>query len=184
MDATAMTPMHSPDRWPDRPMPNRPRSVTRPRSGCATNSSVTPRPTNSTSPGHHHRTRRDPPETASRPDGLRFLPVSRRLSRPVQHDVGADRLHRRERRNHIVPGSSTVPDPDVGDLHEIRAEMGRGSLLFYDGKQLHGGGANTSDRPRQGVNITYSVGWVRQEETNTWPVRPRSPAPSTTRSSN
>ena len=65
---------------------------------------------------------------------------------------------------HIVPGSSTVPDPDVGDLHEIRAEMGRGSLLFYDGKVLHGGGANTSDRPRQGVNITYSVGWVRQEE--------------------
>ena len=29
---------------------------------------------------------------------------------------------------------------------------------------LHGGGANTSDGVRQGVNITYAVGWVRQEE--------------------
>ena len=42
--------------------------------------------------------------------------------------------------------------------------MGRGSVLFYDGKVLHGAGANTSDGVRRGVNITYAVGWVRQEE--------------------
>ena len=42
--------------------------------------------------------------------------------------------------------------------------MRRGSVLFYDGKVLHGGGANRSDGDRRGVNITYSVGWVRQEE--------------------
>ena len=42
--------------------------------------------------------------------------------------------------------------------------MPRGSVLFYDGKVLHGGGANTSDGQRQGINITYAVGWVRQEE--------------------
>ena len=29
---------------------------------------------------------------------------------------------------------------------------------------LHGGGANRSDADRRGVNITYAVGWVRQEE--------------------
>ena len=29
---------------------------------------------------------------------------------------------------------------------------------------LHGGGANRSDGDRRGVNITYAVGWVRQEE--------------------
>ena len=37
-------------------------------------------------------------------------------------------------------------------------------MLFYDGKVLHGGGANRSDQVRRGVNITYAVGWVRQEE--------------------
>ncbi len=42
--------------------------------------------------------------------------------------------------------------------------MRRGSVLFYEGKVLHGAGANTSDRVRQGINITYAVGWVRQEE--------------------
>ena len=28
----------------------------------------------------------------------------------------------------------------------------------------HGGGANTSDDTRMGLNITYNVGWLRQEE--------------------
>jgi ectoine hydroxylase-related dioxygenase (phytanoyl-CoA dioxygenase family) len=37
-------------------------------------------------------------------------------------------------------------------------------VLFYDGKVMHGGGANRADEVRRGVNITYSVGWVRQEE--------------------
>ena len=47
-------------------------------------------------------------------------------------------------------------------LHQ--AEMRRGSVLFYEGKVLHGGGANDSPADRRGVNITYAVGWVRQEE--------------------
>jgi ectoine hydroxylase-related dioxygenase (phytanoyl-CoA dioxygenase family) len=42
--------------------------------------------------------------------------------------------------------------------------MRRGGCLFYEGKVLHGGGANRSDADRRGVNITYAVGWVRQEE--------------------
>lgn len=45
-----------------------------------------------------------------------------------------------------------------------RAEMTRGSCFFYTGKVFHGAGANTTDAVRQGVNITYCVGWVRQEE--------------------
>jgi ectoine hydroxylase-related dioxygenase (phytanoyl-CoA dioxygenase family) len=61
---------------------------------------------------------------------------------------------------HIVPGTSAGHD----GLAEIQAEMSKGSVLFYDGKVLHGGGANTSDQVRRGVNITYAVGWVRQEE--------------------
>ena len=46
----------------------------------------------------------------------------------------------------------------------VPVEMRRGSVLFYEGKVLHGGGANVSDGTRQGVNLTYAVGWVRQEE--------------------
>lgn len=65
---------------------------------------------------------------------------------------------------HVVPGSSAVDDEAAFALPGRQVEMRRGSVLFYDGKVLHGGGANRSTGPRQGVNITYCVGWVRQEE--------------------
>ncbi len=65
---------------------------------------------------------------------------------------------------HVIPGSSAVGDDAGLALPEAQVEMRRGSVLFYDGKVFHGGGANTSDGYRKGVNITYSVGWVRQEE--------------------
>lgn len=65
---------------------------------------------------------------------------------------------------HIIPGSSGVSDEVGLAMPGGQAEMPRGSVLFYEGKVLHGGGANTSDGVRQGINITYSVGWVRQEE--------------------
>ncbi|MEM7326419.1 MAG: phytanoyl-CoA dioxygenase family protein [Actinomycetota bacterium] len=64
----------------------------------------------------------------------------------------------------IRPGSSAIEDNEAEEIPIVQAEMRRGSVLFYDGKVLHGGGANTSDGVRQGVNITYAVGWVRQEE--------------------
>ncbi len=44
------------------------------------------------------------------------------------------------------------------------AVMGRGSVLFYSGSVYHGGGANHSDATRIGLNITYNVAWLRQEE--------------------
>ncbi len=65
---------------------------------------------------------------------------------------------------HLVPGSSAVSDAEAATMPAAQVEMRRGSVLFYEGKVLHGGGANRSDSPRQGVNITYAVGWVRQEE--------------------
>jgi hypothetical protein len=44
------------------------------------------------------------------------------------------------------------------------AVMSRGSVLFYSGSVYHGGGANRSDATRIGLNITYNVAWLRQEE--------------------
>lgn len=64
----------------------------------------------------------------------------------------------------IAPGTSTMADEDAALVVAAPAEMPRGSVLFYDGKVVHGGGANTTDAARMGVNITYAVGWVRQEE--------------------
>jgi ectoine hydroxylase-related dioxygenase (phytanoyl-CoA dioxygenase family) len=64
----------------------------------------------------------------------------------------------------IRPGTSAMDDAEAEGIEPVRAEMPRGSVLFYDGKVVHGGGANHSDGIRRGVNLTYSVGWVRQEE--------------------
>ena len=46
----------------------------------------------------------------------------------------------------------------------VVAEMPAGSVLLYLGSLLHGGGANTSDRPRLGVVLEYSVSWLRPQE--------------------
>lgn len=65
----------------------------------------------------------------------------------------------------VVPQSVTWPDERVAEPHEIdRAEMRRGSVLVYTGSVFHGGGANESGADRWGLNITYALGWLRQEE--------------------
>jgi ectoine hydroxylase-related dioxygenase (phytanoyl-CoA dioxygenase family) len=65
----------------------------------------------------------------------------------------------------IVPGSQyNGRDKTYGLADSLPAVMKRGSALFYTGKVFHGAGPNTSDRLRQAINITYAVGWVRQEE--------------------
>ena len=65
---------------------------------------------------------------------------------------------------HILAGTSGLDDANSVGMPDAQAEMSRGSVLFYDGKVLHGAGANASGGVRRGVNITYAVGWVRQEE--------------------
>ena len=65
----------------------------------------------------------------------------------------------------LMPGSQHLPDSFEHTVDEtVAAEMTRGSCLLYTGKVYHGGGANTSDETRMGLNITYDVGWLRQEE--------------------
>jgi hypothetical protein len=44
------------------------------------------------------------------------------------------------------------------------AVMAKGSVLVYTGSIFHGGGANKSDVHRIGINVGYSLGWLRQEE--------------------
>ncbi|HZQ85230.1 MAG TPA: phytanoyl-CoA dioxygenase family protein [Acidimicrobiales bacterium] len=65
----------------------------------------------------------------------------------------------------VVPGSNHFEDK-LRFTHDdtVPAEMAKGSVLFYTGSVYHGGGANRSDRVRVGVNITYNLAWLRQEE--------------------
>ena len=46
---------------------------------------------------------------------------------------------------HILPGSSAMDDESGLRVAGAQATMRRGSCLFYEGKVLHGGGANRSD---------------------------------------
>lgn len=65
----------------------------------------------------------------------------------------------------VVPGSSAWPDDRRAEAHEItQAVMQAGSVLVYTGSVFHGGGANQSDQDRWGLNLTYALGWLRQEE--------------------
>jgi phytanoyl-CoA dioxygenase PhyH len=65
----------------------------------------------------------------------------------------------------VIPGSHRFDDRlELNAAPNIPAEMKKGSVLLYTGSLYHGAGANRSDHTRRGVNITYSVSWLRQEE--------------------
>ena len=65
----------------------------------------------------------------------------------------------------VVPGSPHWPEARLPQAHEVGyAEMKRGSVLVYTGSVIHSGGANVSNGDRVGVNLTYALGWLRQEE--------------------
>ena len=70
-------------------------------------------------------------------------------------DQGSNRNYTQQRE---YDGASDIPD-DV-----VQAVMPKGSVLFYLGTTLHGGGANRTDKSRAGLINTYSLGWRRQGE--------------------
>ena len=65
----------------------------------------------------------------------------------------------------VIPGSNKWEDKlrPTND-QTVAAEMPKGSVLLYLGSLYHGGGANRSDRPRRGINVGYTLSWLRQEE--------------------
>ena len=66
---------------------------------------------------------------------------------------------------HCVPGSHRWSWEQQALSDQIcQAEMSKGSVFFYTGSILHHGGANMSNAPRLGLNLTYCLGWLRQEE--------------------
>jgi ectoine hydroxylase-related dioxygenase (phytanoyl-CoA dioxygenase family) len=72
-------------------------------------------------------------------------------------EMGATRM--------VVGSHRWEDDPDdVDPALSAPAVMSKGSVLLYTGSIFHGGGANTTQTSRIGMNIGYSLGWLRQEE--------------------
>jgi ectoine hydroxylase-related dioxygenase (phytanoyl-CoA dioxygenase family) len=66
----------------------------------------------------------------------------------------------------VIVGSHLWDDEpaEVDPAQSAGAVMSKGSVLLYGGSIYHGGGANHSNVHRIGINIGYSLGWLRQEE--------------------
>jgi len=65
----------------------------------------------------------------------------------------------------VVPGSHRWDDKlKLAPEDTVPAEMAKGSVLLYIGSLYHGGGANVSDGSRLGINVGYTLSWLRQEE--------------------
>lgn len=94
---------------------------------------------------------------------------------PPGHDTvilnsmwAVDDFTRENGATYLYPGSHRWRDRSEADgVEAIHAEMPAGSVLLYLGTLLHGGGANTTDRPRLGVLIEYVASWLRQQENHT-----------------
>jgi ectoine hydroxylase-related dioxygenase (phytanoyl-CoA dioxygenase family) len=67
----------------------------------------------------------------------------------------------------LIPGSHRWSNRQPANDDEIvHAEMPAGSVAFYVGRIWHGGGANSTDRPRLGVILEYVAAWLRAQETH------------------
>jgi hypothetical protein len=65
----------------------------------------------------------------------------------------------------VVPGSHRWDyERKAQDSEITQAVMPKGSVMFYSGTVLHGGGANQSNAHRIALNAAYALAWLRQEE--------------------
>ena len=65
----------------------------------------------------------------------------------------------------VAPGSHRWSEPPPTDeIEVVPATMPAGSVMFFRGSLLHGGGANRTDRPRLGVILHYCAAWLRPQE--------------------
>ncbi len=74
----------------------------------------------------------------------------------------------------VVPGSHEWPDGRSATEAEVtQAVMPAGSVIFYSGTVIHGGGENRSGETRVGLNLDYCLDWLRQEENQYLSYPPR-----------
>lgn len=64
----------------------------------------------------------------------------------------------------VIPDTHRSEGLEYSHADSAPAEMARGSVVLYLGGTVHGGGANSTATVRTGVNVDYTLGWLRQEE--------------------
>ncbi len=65
----------------------------------------------------------------------------------------------------VAPGSHRWAPGRRPTAHEVAvATMRPGDALLFRGDLVHGGGANTTERPRRAVSLSYCSGWLRPVE--------------------
>jgi len=65
----------------------------------------------------------------------------------------------------VVPGSHRRAEQRFAlDQPTIPLTMPAGSVVFYPGTVVHGGGANTTNEPRLGVILEFVSAWIRPQE--------------------
>ena len=64
----------------------------------------------------------------------------------------------------VIPDSHRSEGMPYAAADAQAAVMPRGSVVIYLGSTVHGGGANLSEETRTGINVDYSLAWLRQEE--------------------
>lgn len=70
-----------------------------------------------------------------------------------------------------MPGSISAQNAGI-DQDPVYGVMPAGSVLFYRGSMLHGGGANRTPTPRLGVILEYAAAWLRPQESHLLVVSP------------
>ena len=72
----------------------------------------------------------------------------------------------------VWPHSHRCQDKYYLDRNEaVFAEMDPGSALLFLGSTLHGAGGNRTNKPRSGIVVGYTLGWLKPYE-NQWLVYP------------
>jgi ectoine hydroxylase-related dioxygenase (phytanoyl-CoA dioxygenase family) len=76
----------------------------------------------------------------------------------------------------VVPGSHRWDDRALPVVEQMQAEivpeqlayaeMPAGSAVVYLGSTIHGAGGNSTDTPRRGAHLSFTLGWLRTEENN------------------
>jgi ectoine hydroxylase-related dioxygenase (phytanoyl-CoA dioxygenase family) len=98
--------------------------------------------------------------------GTLYVPGSHRLPELTQ-------VVRRGRRDRLDYAMNSAPETMRFRPEDATpVEMEAGSVMVWTGKLYHGGGANNSDEIRWGMNVGYTRGWIRPEETQYLSVSP------------
>jgi ectoine hydroxylase-related dioxygenase (phytanoyl-CoA dioxygenase family) len=65
----------------------------------------------------------------------------------------------------LIPGSHRwIDDSETDEAKTIQALMPAGSVMFYVGSLVHGGGSNRTEQPRLGVILEFIVSWLKPQE--------------------